>query len=58
METTTSEKECQAEARRLKLPRTLATARASRAGTLRFRVSRRVKRVDATLTVTGYTLEK
>ena len=41
-------------ARKLKLPRTLATARASRAGTLTFRLSRKPKRrVDATLTVTA-----
>jgi hypothetical protein len=40
-------------ARRLKVPRTLATARAPRAGTMRFKVSRKVKRAEATLTVTA-----
>ena len=38
---------------RAKPARTLATARANRAGTLKFRVSRKVKRADATLTVTA-----
>ena len=41
-------------ARTLRLPRTLATARAKRAGTLTFRVPRTLKRrVQATLTVTA-----
>lgn len=38
-------------ARKLKVKRTLATAKASKAGTLRLNVSRRVRRADATLTV-------
>ncbi len=40
-------------ARKLGVARTLATARASRAATLKFRVSRKVRRADATLTVTA-----
>lgn len=40
-------------ARKLELPRTLATAKAGRTGTLKLRVSRKVKRADATLTVTA-----